>query len=75
MLGIFSLLGFVVLFINIPWEWSMFMDDSLYNTWMPRVTNILPALEHEIHQYWILGRFYPVKYLANLLKWRYLPHD
>ena len=74
-LGLFSLTTFIVLFLNIPWEWSMFMDDTLYNGWMPHVESLSSALQKEISQYWSLGRFYPVKYIANLLKWRYLPND
>lgn len=51
------------------------MDDTLYNTWMPNVSDFRSALWAEIQQYFHLGRFYPVKYIANLLKWRYLPND
>ena len=74
-LGTLSLLGFLAIFVNIPWEWSMFMDDTLYNSWMPRIDNVWITIKEEINAYWKLGRFYPVKYLANLLKWKYLPND
>lgn len=73
--GLLSLTGFTIVLLGIPWEWSMFMDDTLYNTWMPGVTDFGTALRNEIQQYFSLGRFYPVKYVANLLKWRYLPND
>jgi len=73
--GVMALVGFVVVFLGIPWDWSMFMDDTLYNAWMPGVTDLSSALRSEIAQYFSLGRFYPVKYIANLLKWRYLPND
>ncbi len=73
--GCMALAGFIVVLLGIPWDWSMFMDDTLYNTWMPSVTDFRAALWNEITQYFALGRFYPVKYIANLLKWRYLPND
>lgn len=74
-LGLMALVGFAAVFVNIPWEWSMFMDDTLYNTWMPKSENLFVAIREEVIGYWKLGRFYPVKYLANLLKWRFLPND
>ena len=73
--GLMALTAFIIVLINIPWDWSMFMDDTLYNAWMPKVDHLGAAMLSEIRQYWALGRFYPVKYLANLLKWRYLPND
>lgn len=73
--GAFSLVAFLVVFVNIPWQWSMFMDDTLYNAWMPNIRNVGSAIKAEISVYWQLGRFYPVKYVANLLKWRFLPND
>ncbi len=74
-LGLISVVGFLAVFVNIPWAWSLFMDDTLYNAWMPQITDVWAAAEAEIRSYWALGRFYPVKYLANLLKWKYLPND
>lgn len=75
LVGIGALVGFLAVFLNIPWEWSMFMDDTIYNGWMPKVASIGQTIQDEIKAYWSLGRFYPVKYLANLLKWKYLPND
>jgi hypothetical protein len=74
-IGSLLLLGFLVVFTNIPWEWSLFMDDTAYNTWMPKVEDLGAAIQKEIRSYWGLGRFYPVKYIANLIKWKYLPND
>jgi len=74
-IGLLALVGFTVAFMNIPWDWSMFMDDTAYNSWMPNVTNMPRAIHDEIFHYLAMGRFYPVKYIANLLKWRYLPND
>lgn len=74
-LGLFPITAFLLIFANIPWEWNLFMDDFQYNSWMPHVTNIGDAFLKEIKTYWALGRFYPVKYLANLLKWGLLPND
>lgn len=75
LVGALSLVGFLAVFVNIPWQWNMFMDDTLYNQWMPAIGDIWPAFLKEVREYWTLGRFYPVKYLANLLKWRFLPND
>lgn len=74
-IGLLALTGFAVAFANVAWDWSMFMDDTLYNTWMPGVRDVGAAFREEIKTYLALGRFYPVKYIANLLKWRYLPND
>lgn len=49
------------------------MDDVNYLTWMPHISNLWASFLSEVQSYWIQGRFYPVKYLANLLKWRFLP--
>lgn len=59
--------------VFIRWEWSFLMDDIAYLQSIPKVTSIPTALIDQIHDYLRDGRFYPVKYLANLLKWRYLP--
>jgi hypothetical protein len=74
-IGLVAIAGFLAVFMNIPWEWNMFMDDISYNTWMPNIPDLGKAIGDEIAYYWRLGRFYPVKYVANLIKWRFLPND
>lgn len=74
-LGLISFVGFLAVFLNVPWEWNMFMDEVQTNTWMPFVPSVLDELKKEIAYFWGLGRFYPAKYLVNILKWKYLPND
>lgn|GEM_PF-2114358 len=72
-LGLLVLSGLLIFQVSTHWEWSLLMDDVSYNTWMPKITDVWAAWIQEIRNYWLEGRFYPLKYLANLLKWRYLP--
>jgi hypothetical protein len=63
----------VTLFACTKWQWSMLMDDFGYLNYLPYVRSIPHEFAQQIRGYWSSGRFYPVKYLANLIKWRFLP--
>ena len=72
-LGIFAIVLISIVHASIHWQWSALMDDVNYRIYMPNVGNLLQQFLKEISSYWHEGRFYPFKYLINLLKWRVLP--
>jgi hypothetical protein len=74
-LGAIALSSLFFLHLTIKWEWSFLMDEIGFKSWMPYVTDVFRAFNNEVISYWHEGRFNPVKYLANLLKWRYFPTD
>jgi hypothetical protein len=73
MIGLAAIAPIFAIQFKTRWEWSFLMDDVAYLRWMPKVSHLLPAFLNDVKSYWSAGRFYPVKYLTNLLKWRYLP--
>ncbi|MGD0093364.1 MAG: hypothetical protein ABSE73_25905 [Planctomycetota bacterium] len=73
--GVLCLTVFCVLLLAARWEWSLFMDDVSHISWMPRSTDLLGDFRRECETYWQQGRFYPVKFLACLLKYHFLPAD
>lgn len=49
------------------------IDDISYGAYLPHMKSVWSGLRAEVHSYMGYGRFYPVKYLMNILKWRFLP--
>jgi hypothetical protein len=72
-LGLVAISAYLGVFLATRWEWSFLMDDVTYLGYMPKAQNLLTAFISEFRMYWGDGRFYPIKYIANLLKFRYLP--
>lgn len=78
-LNFFGLTVFVAFFVvqlTSSWEWSILIDDVGYNQWMPKLVTekgFWGAWGQEIQTYIAAGRFYPLKYAANLVKWGYFP--
>src|SRR5579863_2648346 len=68
MAGLFTLLS-----VSIHWEWNALMDEISFLRWMPTIQSIPSAFLSEVKDYSLSGRFYPVKYIFNLLRWRYTP--
>lgn len=68
--GILALVTFTLM---TRWQWSVFMDDIAYRFWMPTAPSLWDSFLKEVRDYWHTGRFYPVKYFMNLVKWRTFP--
>jgi hypothetical protein len=70
--GFAFLLGAV---LSTPWTWNLMMDDISYGVWGSRVPSVLTEFINQFRFNMDFGRFYPVKYFVNILKWTYLPRS
>lgn len=73
--GIFALLALVTVLCVCPCGWSFLMDDVTFLQWMPQTQDVLHTWREAVTSYWNQGRFFPLTFLINILKWRFLPLD
>jgi len=73
--GIIALAGLVLVLIASPCGWSFLMDDVTFLHWMPQANDVLQSWRQAFGTYWDQGRFFPLTFLINILKWRFLPLD
>ena len=73
--GIFALAGLALVLLASPCGWSFLMDDVTFLHWMPQTDDVLRSWRQAVETYWGQGRFFPLTFLINILKWRFLPLD
>jgi hypothetical protein len=73
--GLFALFGLALVLIACPCGWSFLMDDVTFGQWMPKTNDVLHSWREAVGSYWDQGRFFPLTFLINIVKWRFLPLD